>query len=128
MQAALIANPALQMVMVALAAGKDVYVEKPQCIVPVGMQRRSCDLYRQGRELVASGELDAVRMVRSWQVNNYPGTPAAPAASTGRNIQRYTRIITSNLDWIVACKKTGNWKPFTKRCGAASNCSPAKLS
>jgi len=92
--AVLIATPEhwhAQMVLDALAAGKDVYVEKPLChtpeegarlveaekktkqIIQVGMQRRSYDLYQQGREVVASGRLGAVRMVRSWWLNNYLG-------------------------------------------------------
>ena len=96
-QAVLIATPEhwhYQMVMDALAAGKDVYVEKPLCqkpeqgvalvkagertssIVQVGMQRRSYDLYQEGRRIVAGGELGAVRMVRSWWLNNYLGAPA----------------------------------------------------
>src|SRR3954468_12500121 len=97
-QAVLIATPEhwhAQMVLDALAAGKDVYVEKPLCrtpdegvrlveaekktkqIVQVGMQRRSYDLYQQGRELVAAGKLGAVRMVRSWWLNNYLGGAVA---------------------------------------------------
>ncbi len=98
-QAVLIATPEhwhAQMVLDALAAGKDVYVEKPLCrtpeegvalveaekrtrqIVQVGMQRRSYDLYLQGRDIVASGQLGKVRMVRSWWLNNYlGGKPAA---------------------------------------------------
>ena len=81
-----------RMVLDALAAGKDVYVEKPLCqtpeqgvelveaekrsknIVQVGMQRRSYDLYIEGRKTVASGVLGAVRMVRSWWLNNYLGS------------------------------------------------------
>ena len=72
----------------ALAAGKDVYVEKPLCqtpeqgvelveaekrsknIVQVGMQRRSYDLYHEGRKIVQSGTLGTLRMVRSWWLNN----------------------------------------------------------
>ena len=94
MQAVLIATPEhwhAQMVLDALAAGKDIYVEKPLChapeegvklvaaekktrsVVQVGMQRRSYDLYRQGRDLVAAGKLGTVRMVRSWWLNNYLG-------------------------------------------------------
>ncbi|HEY1336362.1 MAG TPA: Gfo/Idh/MocA family oxidoreductase [Bryobacteraceae bacterium] len=92
--AVLIATPEhwhARMVLDALAAGKDVYVEKPLChtpeegvalveaekktkqIVQVGMQRRSYDLYREGRDVVASGQLGSVRMVRSWWLNNYLG-------------------------------------------------------
>ena len=64
-----------QMLLDALAAGKDVYVEKPLChrpeqgvelmdaarrsksIVQVGMQRRSYDLYLKARDIRASGAL-----------------------------------------------------------------------
>ncbi len=97
-QAVLIATPEhwhYQMVLDALAAGKDVYVEKPLCqtpeqgvalveaerktkqIIQVGMQRRSYDLYKEGRAIVAAGKLGAVRMVRTWWLNNYLG--GAPA-------------------------------------------------
>jgi predicted dehydrogenase len=97
-QAVLIATPEhwhAQMVLDALAAGKDVYVEKPLChtpeegarlveaekrtkqIVQVGMQRRSYDLYQQGRDIVAAHKLGAVRMVRSWWLNNYLGSGRA---------------------------------------------------
>jgi predicted dehydrogenase len=90
-QAVLIATPEhwhYQMVMDAIAAGKDIYVEKPlcqtpeegvalvqaeknsTCVIQVGMQRRSYDLYLAGRRVVASGTLGQVRMVRSWWLNN----------------------------------------------------------
>lgn len=93
-QVVLIATPEhwhAQMVLDALAAGKDVYVEKPLCqtpeqgvrlveaekksknIIQVGMQRRSYDLYLEGKDIVASGKLGRVRMVRSWWLNNYLG-------------------------------------------------------
>jgi predicted dehydrogenase len=93
-QAVLIATPEHwhhRMVLDALAAGKDVYVEKPLCqtpeqgvelvaaekksanIIQVGMQRRSYDLYLEGRDMVAAGTLGKVRMVRSWWLNNYLG-------------------------------------------------------
>ncbi|HEY1495571.1 MAG TPA: Gfo/Idh/MocA family oxidoreductase [Candidatus Solibacter sp.] len=97
-QAVLIATPEhwhYQMVLDALAAGKDVYVEKPLCqtpeqgvalveaekktkqIIQVGMQRRSYDLYKEGRAVVASGKLGSVRMVRSWWLNNYVNSARA---------------------------------------------------
>ena len=102
-QAVLIATPEHwhhRMVLDALAAGKDIYVEKPLCqtpeqgtelvraekmsknIVQVGMQRRSYDLYLEGRKIVAAGTLGNVRMVRSWWLNNYVGQ-AAPAKLEG---------------------------------------------
>jgi predicted dehydrogenase len=96
--AVLIATPEhwhARMVLDALAAGKDIYVEKPLCrtpeegvqlveaekksrnIVQVGMQRRSYDLYLEGRDVVKSGKLGSVRMIRSWWLNNDLGD--APA-------------------------------------------------
>lgn len=73
----------------ALAAGKEVYIEKPLCqtpeqgiemvdaakrsrsIVQVGMQRRSYDLYVKARDVRREGTLGTVRVVRSWWVNNF---------------------------------------------------------
>jgi predicted dehydrogenase len=90
--AVLIATPEhwhYRMLLDALAAGKDVYVEKPLCqtpaegielvdaeknstqIIQVGMQRRSYDLYLEARKKMAAGTLGHVRMVRSWWLNNY---------------------------------------------------------
>src|SRR5579862_1178901 len=83
------------MVLDAIAAGKDVYVEKPLChtpeegkelveaekktksIIQVGMQRRSYDLYLEARKIVAEGTLGNVRMVRCWWLNNDLSNPKA---------------------------------------------------
>lgn len=99
-QAVLIATPEhwhCRMVLDAIAAGKDIYVEKPLCrtpeegvalveaaqnsksVIQVGMQRRSYDLYLAARKIVASGTLGRVRMVRSWWLNNSLG--AMPATT-----------------------------------------------
>ncbi len=76
-----------RMLLDAIAAGKDVYIEKPLChtpeegaemvqavrasdrIVQVGMQRRSHGLYHQARDLRRRGVLGAVRMVRTYWLN-----------------------------------------------------------
>ncbi len=102
-QAVLIATPEhwhAQMVLDALAAGKDVYVEKPLCqtpeegaklvaaerntkqIIQVGMQRRSYDLYLHGRDIVQSGKLGKIRMVRSWWLEQQSGR--RPHETAGR--------------------------------------------
>ncbi len=83
-----------QMLLDALAAGKDVYIEKPLCqspgqgadmvraakasdrIVQVGMQRRSYDLFLKARDVLQGGQLGQVRMVRSWWLNNNLGRPS----------------------------------------------------
>ena len=87
-----------RMLLDALAAGKDVYIEKPLCqtpeqgvelvdaaarsknIVQVGMQRRSYDLFLKARDIQSAGTLGQTRMVRSWWLNNNlrgpSGTPA----------------------------------------------------
>jgi predicted dehydrogenase len=85
-----------RMVLDALQAGKDIYVEKPLChtpeqgcelvkaeenskqIVQCGMQRRSYDLFLRAKQLFGEkGELGKVRMVRSWWLNNYLGAERA---------------------------------------------------
>jgi predicted dehydrogenase len=103
-QIVLIATPEhwhAQMVLDAIAAGKDIYVEKPLCrtpeegvklveaeansksVIQVGMQRRSYDLYLNARRIVASGSLGKIRVVRSWWLNNYLGT-APPQPLDGK--------------------------------------------
>jgi predicted dehydrogenase len=82
-----------RMTLDALAAGKDVYVEKPlchtpeegvelvnaagklKCVVQVGMQRRSYDLFLNATKVAAAGTLGSVRMVRSWWLNNQLQAP-----------------------------------------------------
>ena len=77
-----------RMVVDAVEAGKDVYVEKPLAhkidegfaiieavrrtrrVVQVGTQRRSSELFLQARELVTGGRLGDVRLVTSAWYNN----------------------------------------------------------
>ncbi len=72
----------------AVAAGKDVYLEKPLAhtvdegtriveavrrtkrIVQVGTQRRSSDLFREAAGIVQSGALGEVHLVNSWWMNS----------------------------------------------------------
>jgi predicted dehydrogenase len=80
-----------QMTIDAVAAGKDVYVEKPMChtiaegfrvidatrrhkrIVQVGTQRRSYDLFLEGKKVMDSGRLGEVKLVNAWWYN-YAGS------------------------------------------------------
>jgi predicted dehydrogenase len=122
-----------RMVLDALAAGKDVYVEKPLCrtpeegvelveaekrsknIVQVGMQRRSYDLYIEARKIVASGTLGTVRMVRSWWLNNYLGPIREPSLEGPLDWEQ----------WQGPVKKRGavdpylfyNWRNFSDYSG-----------
>ena len=92
-----------QMVIDAVQAGKDVYVEKPLAhkvdegfriveavrrtkrVVQVGTQRRSYDVFQEAKRVFESGALGDVRLVNGWWVNNQ--------ASLGRGSLR------GNLDW-----------------------------
>jgi predicted dehydrogenase len=77
-----------QMTIDAVEAGKDVYVEKPLAhtiedgfrmidavrrtkrIVQVGTQRRSMDLFIEGKKVMDSGVLGSVKLVNSWWLNH----------------------------------------------------------
>ena len=76
---------------------RHIFVEKPLCqtpeqgvelmdaarasksIVQVGMQRRSYDLYLKARDICVAGSLGAVRLVRSWWINNSLRTASTAA-------------------------------------------------
>jgi predicted dehydrogenase len=134
-QAVLIATPEhwhAQMVLDAIAAGKDIYVEKPlchtpeegvtlveaekksKCVIQVGMQRRSYDLYLNARKIMAAGSLGRVRMVRSWWLNNSLG--ASPV-----------QALNGKLDWEqwegpaerrpFAADRFRNWREYSEYSG-----------
>jgi predicted dehydrogenase len=80
-----------RMVIDAVEAGKDVYVEKPMAhtidegfqvieavrrtrrVVQVGTQRRSFDIFQEGKRIMESGRLGDVRLVNSWWLNYQQG-------------------------------------------------------
>jgi predicted dehydrogenase len=97
----------LQMVLDALSAGKDIYIEKPMThriedgpkmieavrrynrVVQVGSQGRSSALQKKAREIVASGELGKVtKIVASYNRNSSAGAwnyPIPPDLKNGVN-------------------------------------------
>src|SRR5437763_2795814 len=92
-----------RMVIDAVEAGKDVYVEKPlahtieegyriieavrhtQRVVQVGMQRRSAELFLEAKRIMDSRQIGDVRLVTSWWYNNTPTLNSRP--------------LTGKLDW-----------------------------
>ena len=91
LDAVLIATPDhwhAPMVIDAVRAGKDVYVEKPMAheihegfevvdavratkrVVQVGTQRRSFDIFLEAKAIMDSGQLGDVRLVTSWWMNH----------------------------------------------------------
>lgn len=92
-----------QMVIDAVHAGKDVYVEKPLAhtieegyriidavrqtnrIVQVGMQRRSSELFQEAHGLMKSSDIGDVRLINSWWYNHQASIRNEP--------------LTGKLDW-----------------------------
>src|SRR5437763_6049539 len=88
-----------RMVIDAVEAGKDVYVEKPMAhkieegfqvieavrrtkrVVQVGMQRRSAEMFLEAKRIMDSGQLGEVRLVTSWWYNNTSSLTKRPLAS-----------------------------------------------
>ena len=74
------------------------------------MQRRSYDLYQEGRNVAASGRLGNVRMVRGWWLNTYVRSTKATKIE-GAYVSRlslspmstvYGNTVVSSLRWQIA--------------------------
>jgi predicted dehydrogenase len=98
-----------RMAILAIQAGKDVYVEKPLCqtihegqairdaarkhnrVVQVGTQRRSMDHFKSAAEFVASGNIGKVPLIKAWinQIRIDIGKPADGATPMGVNYDRW---------------------------------------
>jgi predicted dehydrogenase len=111
-----------QMLLDAVVAGKDVYLEKPAThrleegpeeiraveksgrIVQTGMQHRSWEHYLQGKQIVHSGALGTVRMVESYWFLDYSGA-----------VEMFRRMTmdVSKLDWKAWLGPAPN-QPFTE--------------
>jgi predicted dehydrogenase len=94
-----------QMLVDAVSAGKDAYVEKPimhsieqgqemvravensKSIVQTGTQQRSWDHWKMGKEIVASGKLGRITMVHTWWYQRYAAKADLP------------KIDQAELDW-----------------------------
>lgn len=91
-----------QMLVDAVSAGKDAYVEKPimhsieegqemvravdnsKCIVQTGTQQRNWDHWKMGKEIVASGKLGRVTMVHTWWYQKYATQKDLPEIDPGQ--------------------------------------------
>jgi len=99
-----------QVILDTVAAGKDLYTEKPlartidegaeivtkveatQQIVQVGNQRRSGTHFARAREVIASGALGDLRFIRIW---DFRYRPSDPYISRGRS----SLFAPENVDW-----------------------------
>ncbi len=110
------------MTIAACEAGKDVYVEKPMChtideayqmidavrrtnrVVQVGTQRRSYDLFIEGKKFMESGRLGKVQLVNSWWYSN-TSKPRDPVVKGKVDWER----------WQGNAPKTKEFDPFRFR-------------
>ena len=100
-------------------------------IIQVGMQRRSYDLYLEGREIVAAGTLGNVRMVRSWWLNNYLGGDAGYEARRAARLGAMAGARASTHASIPTGSATGgsirttpaaSWRTRARMSSTASTC------
>lgn len=111
----------------AVAAGKDVYLEKPMArtieegrhlveiveksdrIVQIGNQRRSGKHWEKARDMVASGKIGPLRFIRTWDTRYRPKDPY---------VARAKNYDEKKIDWMRFLGKAPS-RPFDAvRCSA----------
>jgi len=142
--AVLIASPDFwhaQMTLDALDAGKHVYVEKPLTysfdeavrvrdkakstglVTQVGYQRRSIELFDEGREIIKSGVLGEISQIQIWSSRNYTklapwrayntyGTPGLPPKSGPETVD-WTRFLANRKKQPYDARRFFHWQCYS---------------
>ena len=128
-----------RMLIDAVRAGKDVYIEKPLArtidegedmvkkvkaskqIVQVGNQRRSGEHFKRARDLVASGAIGPIRFVRIWDFRYRPNDPyikrSSNAALFSSELIDWPRFLGSAPKRPYDAKRASAWRWYWDYAG-----------